>query len=237
MASAFMSIATTRRRPESERAQSEHAAAAADVEDPLPTSDPLQQLLDEQPRRGMLATSEAPGAELDQPRQVSAVVLGPHEAHAEPLPERDRAGVAHPRFEARRRRRVESTADRPSARSAEARRPASPSSSTAASTNRRASLGCHDLHRAHATLAEAGPHARDLVLGGRDDDDHRARLPQHPIDGRRRQNAVALLVVGPRRAVGRKRSMSVFTDVRVLDFSTTAPPRWRPCIWAISAPR
>ena len=38
--------------------------------------------------------------------------------------------------------------------------------------------GCHDMHRAHAKLAKTGPHARHLVLGGRDHDDHHARLPQ-----------------------------------------------------------
>ena len=94
------------RRPESQRGQSEHAAAAPDVEHALPAPDPLHQQLDQQPRRRMLATSETPRAELDQPRQVSAVVLGPRKAHAEPLPEHDRAGVAHPLLRGGRRRRV-----------------------------------------------------------------------------------------------------------------------------------
>ena len=35
----------------------------------------------------MLATSKAPAAEFDQPREVSAIVLGPHKAHVEPLAE------------------------------------------------------------------------------------------------------------------------------------------------------
>ena len=106
MASAFTSVATTHDAPS-------RSAHNPSTPLPHPTSrtrspprDPLHQQLDQQPRRRMLATSETPGAELDQPRQVSAVVLGPRKAHAEPLPEHDRAGVAHPLPRGGRRRRV-----------------------------------------------------------------------------------------------------------------------------------
>ena len=145
------------RRPESQRAQPEHAAAAPDVQDSLATLDPRHQLFDHQPRRGMLATSEAPDADLDQPRHVSAIVLGPRKAHAEPIPERERAGVAHPRLEAD-----------PGVGSGHRHHPLG-----AQRRGERTSLplvihgyeyqpsdiaGCHDLHRSHPALADPGTH-------------------------------------------------------------------------------
>lgn len=89
------------RRPEREGAQPQDAAPAADVEDPLTADDPLDQLLDEHPGGGMVAAAEAAEAELDQPRQIGAVVLGPRDAHAEPRAEREWAGVPRPCLETR----------------------------------------------------------------------------------------------------------------------------------------
>ena len=134
MASALMASATTRHAP-SLSAQSPSTPLPQPTSDSLPAPDPLQHHLDKQTGREMLAAPEAPQAELDQPRQVCAVVLGPRKAHAQPPAERDRLGVAHPRFQAGPPSgRV--TAILSSARRATVRRAAFHSSFTAASTNR-----------------------------------------------------------------------------------------------------
>ena len=176
MASALMASATTRHAP-SLSAQSPSTPLPQPTSDSLPAPDPLQHHLDKQTGREMLAIPEALQAELDQPRQVCAVVLGPRKTHAQPPAERDREGVAHPRFQAR---------------------------AAVGSSHRRLALGAKnhddtlslplvihvrqhqptgiagrdDPHQAHAKLAKTGTHARHLILAGRDHDHHN-RLPQH----------------------------------------------------------
>lgn len=87
------------RRAEPERAESEDAAPAAHIEDPLTAGDPPQETLDDLRRRGMAAVAEAARSELDQARKAPAIVLRPRPADAEPLVEGDRTGVLQPSLE------------------------------------------------------------------------------------------------------------------------------------------
>ncbi len=104
------------RRSEFECAESEHAAATANVEDSLPAPDHFQQLLDEQACGRMLAVAEAPWAEFDQSRQVAAVVLdGPGKHTLNRPPKVIGADLAWPRLADGCRARVDSPATVPSA--------------------------------------------------------------------------------------------------------------------------
>ena len=104
-------------------------------------------------------------------------MLGPHKAHVEPLAERHRAGIAHPHLEpgaavgSSHRRRTLSAKSR-------GETPSLPLVTHCCQHQPPGNAGCHDPHCAHATLAKACPHARHLVPGGRNHDDHHSRLAQ-----------------------------------------------------------
>jgi len=159
------------RSPEPERAQPEHATATANIEDSLAAFDPLQQLLDEQSRRGMLAAAETPSTELDQPGQISAIVLGPREADAQPLSEGDGLGVPHPGIQLG---AALGPSHRQRALSAKSHRDVLCLPLVIHDCQHQAAgiAGRLDPHHICAKLAETGPHDRDLLVAGRDHDDH-----------------------------------------------------------------
>ena len=164
------------RRPEAECTQPEHAAAAAGIEDPLPTLDPKGQRIDEQSRRRMVSVAESPPAELDQPRQLAAIVLGPREAHGELVAEDDRAGVPPPCLEAG---ALVGTRHGQHALVAQRRDETLllPLVAHRGQHQPPVVARCHHAQAAPAEVAEAVLHRRHLVLGG-GDDDHPARLPE-----------------------------------------------------------
>ena len=184
-----MSSPTALAAPESQCAQPEHAAAAADVEDSLPSGDSPGQLFEQQPGRGVLAGPEPPArVEFDHVRQAPAVVLRPREAQGEPLSYGDGPGVADPGPEAGAAGGSKHGELPLGAKAAHEHAAPFDSSSTGAISSRRVRSAPY-LHSGHPEVIETGPGTGKLVFGRRQYQDHHAMLPYmsgpRPSPGRR----------------------------------------------------
>ena len=164
------------RRAESKRTQSEDAASAADVEYPLPADDPTGKLFDDLTRGRVVAAAESAGSELDQPREVPAIMLRPRQAHAESVTEGDGARVPIPRLE---RSTTVGSRDRHHALSPERHGEAGRTLRVLDRGQHHPTgvAGRHNINRAHAEGSEPVAHPGEFAFGCCYDD-HRDAIPQ-----------------------------------------------------------
>ena len=142
----------------------------------------VQEFFDEVPGRGMVAISESTWSELDQPREIPAIVLRPRMAHAQPPVERDRVSVSKPRLQGGAslwpRHRHQALGSKRHDEAGHAPLVVHRSQHHPAGV-----AGRHDIHRAHTECSQPVAHPGELVLGGRNRD-HRDTMPQPRPCGR-----------------------------------------------------